>query len=110
MLTSPLLLVPASSTPAAVRDAVVRDAVVRDQATAPLWMAALPNIGSLSGRESEVFGLLGAGRSNREISSTLCVSECTVKKHIGAIMTKLGLQSRLQIGLAALAHQFGCTV
>src|SRR5262249_10650010 len=40
----------------------------------------------LSGRELEVAALIADGRSNKEISSELAISEATVKKHVGAIL------------------------
>ncbi|HKQ19629.1 MAG TPA: response regulator transcription factor [Candidatus Eisenbacteria bacterium] len=54
---------------------------------------------ALSARELEVAELISAGRSNKEISSALKISEPTVKKHVGHILGKLGLQDRLQVGL-----------
>ena len=53
----------------------------------------------LSQREMEVAGLIAEGRSNKEISQALDISEPTVKKHVGHILTKLKVQDRLQIGL-----------
>ena len=53
----------------------------------------------LSDREMEVAELIANGRSNKEISQALDISEPTVKKHVGHILTKLKLQDRLQIGL-----------
>lgn len=53
----------------------------------------------LSGRELEVAELIAAGRSNKEIGSILNISAPTVKKHVGRILEKLGLQDRLQVGL-----------
>ena len=43
--------------------------------------------------------LIADGRSNKEISSLLTISEATVKKHVGSILVKLGLEDRLQAGL-----------
>ncbi len=53
----------------------------------------------LSARELDVAALLGEGLSNKEISGALGISEPTVKKHVGRILGKLGLQDRLQAGL-----------
>ena len=53
----------------------------------------------LTGRELEVASLIADGRSNKEISTTLDISEATVKKHVGNILVKLGLEDRLQAGL-----------
>ncbi|HEY7728910.1 MAG TPA: response regulator transcription factor [Candidatus Eisenbacteria bacterium] len=54
---------------------------------------------ALSARETEVASLISSGRSNKEIADALGISEPTVKKHVGNILGKLGLQDRLQIGL-----------
>jgi DNA-binding NarL/FixJ family response regulator len=61
----------------------------------------------LSPREREVFFMLGTGFSNRDISRLLGVTEPTVKTHVGHVLTKLQLESRLQAGLAAFAHLVG---
>lgn len=61
-------------------------------------------VAALSAREREVFRLLATGPSNRELSRSLGIRERTVKAHIGSILAKLGLESRLQVGLAALLY------
>ena len=53
----------------------------------------------LSGRELEVAAMISEGQSNKEISTSLGISEPTVKKHVGHILEKLGLADRLQAGL-----------
>lgn len=53
----------------------------------------------LSGRELEVAAMISEGQSNKEISTSLGISEPTVKKHVGRILEKLGLADRLQAGL-----------
>jgi two-component system, NarL family, response regulator LiaR len=53
----------------------------------------------LTGRELEVAALIADGRSNKEISTALEISEATVKKHVGSVLVKLGLEDRLQAGL-----------
>ena len=52
-----------------------------------------------SERETQVAALISEGRSNKEISTGLKISEPTVKKHVGHILEKLGLADRLQAGL-----------
>ena len=52
-----------------------------------------------SERELEVAALIAQGHSNKEISTSLGISEPTVKKHVGHILGKLGLADRLQAGL-----------
>ncbi|MFF4399819.1 response regulator transcription factor [Streptomyces sp. NPDC001480] len=69
-----------------------------------LWQAELARVGELSGRETQVFELLGAGMSNRAIAVALHVTERTVKAHVASILAKLEVESRLQIGLVAQAH------
>lgn len=50
-------------------------------------------------REMQVAALISEGQSNKEISTSLRISEPTVKKHVGHILEKLGLADRLQAGL-----------
>jgi len=52
-----------------------------------------------SDRELQVAALISEGQSNKEISTSLGISEPTVKKHVGHVLSKLGLQDRLQAGL-----------
>lgn len=53
----------------------------------------------LTGRESQVAGLIGRGLTNSEIATCLGVDESTVKTHIGSILRKIHLRDRLQIAL-----------
>jgi len=48
----------------------------------------------LTGREVEVLRLVAAGLSNREIASSLILSEHTVHRHVANILRKLGQSSR----------------
>ena len=80
---------------------------VRTVAGGSTWHApgtALPGAANgteagLSDRELEVAALIADGLSNKEISTALKISEPTVKKHVGHILEKLGLEDRLQAGL-----------
>lgn len=67
--------------------------------------AAAGAIGRLTEREAEVLRLMAGGANNREIASTLHVSERTVKSHVGAIFTKLGVRDRA--GAIVLAFESG---
>jgi len=51
----------------------------------------------LTEREREIAALIAKGSSNREIAGQLVISPRTVEKHIGNILSKLGLNSRSQI-------------
>ena len=53
----------------------------------------------LSEREAEVAREVVSGRSNKEIARALGITERTVKAHLGAIFTKLGVRDRLQLAL-----------
>jgi NarL family two-component system response regulator LiaR len=56
----------------------------------------------LTGREVEVLRLVAQGRSNRDISEDLGISEGTVRTHVSSILAKLRLSSRTQAALYAL--------
>lgn len=59
----------------------------------------------LTERELEVLGLLGKGRSNKEIASELTITERTARTHVSNILGKLGLASRTQAALYAVDHR-----
>jgi DNA-binding NarL/FixJ family response regulator len=59
----------------------------------------------LTPREREVVTLITRGRSNRDIAATLFISERTARTHVSHLLSKLGLESRIQ--LAIWAHQNG---
>ena len=58
----------------------------------------------LTPREQDVLAELTKGKSNREIASSLFVTEKTVKTHISNIFTKLNVQDRTQAALYAVKH------
>lgn len=58
----------------------------------------------LTERETEVLGLIGRGRSNKEIARDLVLSEKTVKTHVSNILQKLQLSDRTQAALFAVHH------
>ncbi len=56
----------------------------------------------LTERELSVLQLIGRGRSNKEIAKTLHLSEGTVKGHVSAILSKIGVEDRTQAALFAV--------
>jgi DNA-binding NarL/FixJ family response regulator len=53
----------------------------------------------LGEREREVAVEIGAGRSNAEIAARYFLGLTTVKTHVSSILTKLGLNNRVQVAL-----------
>lgn len=56
----------------------------------------------LTPRELEVLRLLAEGLPNKSIAQRLAISEHTVKFHINALMSKLGVQSRTEAVVRAM--------
>lgn len=98
---------------AAVRAVRSGDAVVSPRITAKLIEIAAPHLGAkrqldsevaladLSAREREIFVLIGRGLTNGEIAAALQLSESTVKAHVGRVLFKLDLSSRVQAVIRA---------
>ncbi len=62
-----------------------------------------PDFKELTPRELEVLKALGRGLNNSSIAEELFISEHTVKKHVGAVLDKLGLKDRTQAALYAVS-------
>jgi DNA-binding NarL/FixJ family response regulator len=60
---------------------------------------------SLTPREREVLGLIGAGLTNAEIAERLFLAEATAKTHVHRVLGKLAARDRVQAAL--IAHQAG---
>jgi len=56
----------------------------------------------LTPREREVLRRLALGLSNRDIADALCISEETVKTHVGSVLGKLQVENRAQAIVQAL--------
>lgn len=57
-----------------------------------------------SKREAQVLELLAAGKTNRDIGTTLFISESTVKFHVHAILSKLNAGNRTEAVSIAAQH------
>jgi DNA-binding NarL/FixJ family response regulator len=98
---------------AAVRAVASGDAVVSPRITAKLLEIATPHLGvrrdegtedalaALTGREREILVLIGRGETNGEIAAALHLSESTVKAHVGRVLAKLHLRSRVSAVIRA---------
>ena len=56
----------------------------------------------LTDRQNQVLKLIADGLTNREIASSLAISEATVENHVHHIYEKLGISNRA----TAVAHFF----
>ncbi|GIK38661.1 MAG: DNA-binding response regulator [Chloroflexota bacterium] len=59
---------------------------------------------NLTERELDVLRLIAQGQSNKEIATTLHLTEGTVKGYVSAILAKLGVADRTQAALHAVKH------
>jgi NarL family two-component system response regulator LiaR len=101
---------PAEDVIAAVRDAAVGTASLSPELLTRLTQAlrqpAPPDpLQALSPRERDVLRLIARGHSNRQIARELAIGEQTVKTHVRSILSKLGLQDRVQAAIFAIRHQ-----
>jgi DNA-binding NarL/FixJ family response regulator len=90
---------------AAVRTIAAGDALLAPALTSRLieeYVGTAPReelhgrLHELTERELEVLEQLASGKSNAEIGAALFLSEATVKTHLTRVLSKLGLQSRVQ--------------
>jgi DNA-binding NarL/FixJ family response regulator len=65
-------------------------------------LAARTRDSSLSPRERQVLELVAKGNSNKEIASTLSITEATVKCHVSVILSRLNAADRTQAVMTAL--------
>ncbi len=88
----------------AIRAAAEGKVQLTPQAAARLMqvVSATESPQPLTDREVEVLRLLAQGQTNKQIASSLFISEKTVKVHVSNILGKLGLQSRIQATLYAI--------
>ena len=61
-------------------------------------------VSDLTRRELEVLKMIASGAFNKEIASTLNISERTVKNHVSNIFKKIGVSDRTQAAVFAIKN------
>ena len=82
----------------------VDEALVPSQTTSRGADVQSAEVRALSARELEIASLIASGRSNREIASELIIARRTVDTHVGHVLGKLGLRTRAQVAVWAVAR------
>lgn len=77
---------------------LARAAVVKDE-------PAGGNAYNLTPREMDILKHIARGESNKHIASELGIVDGTVKLHVRAVLKKLGVQTRVQAALLAVAER-----
>ena len=91
--------------------ALSRDGAGGDNVVVSMPRGSLERIGdghegAITDRELEVLVLVARGLSNRQIASSLVLSEATVKRHLANLYSKIGVGSRSEAVRTALDEQW----
>jgi DNA-binding NarL/FixJ family response regulator len=70
----------------------------------PSFLSLPKKLEDLTDREQRVLQLLGHGLNNKEIATTLFITEGTVKNHVSNIISKLELRDRTQAAIFAVRY------
>jgi DNA-binding NarL/FixJ family response regulator len=70
-------------------------------ATRPARRDQQRQVGSLTGREQDVLGLLGTGLDVRRVAQRLGISQNTCRGHVKSVLAKLGCHSQLEAVVVA---------
>ena len=68
---------------------------------------SMPDKPALTGRESDVLGLIAEGCTNKMIARELNISDGTVKGHVKHLLKKLGFKSRVEAAVWATQNGMG---
>ena len=64
----------------------------------------MASLNDLTPRELEILQLIIAGKTNKEIAHEVFISKKTVEFHLDHIYTKIGIRTRLRVGIWAIQH------
>jgi two-component system nitrate/nitrite response regulator NarL len=78
--------------------------VVHQLAAANSQPSQTQNRFGLTARETEIISFITQGCMNRDIASSLSITEETVKRHLTNIFNKVGMSNRLELALFAIEH------
>jgi DNA-binding NarL/FixJ family response regulator len=67
----------------------------------------MATLSDLTPREREILQLVLAGRTNKAIATTFCISEKTVEFHLAKIYKKIGTRTRMLAGIWAMQQGIG---
>ncbi|MFF0501823.1 response regulator [Nocardia aobensis] len=91
----------ATAVRAAARGEVFLDPAVARRLTQEI-VSPPTGLAALTDRERAVLRLIATGKSNRDISQELVISERTARTHVSNVLRKLELKSRTQAALVAV--------
>ena len=77
---------------------------VLDQVSSHQTQPATLITSKLTERETDVLRLIAKGLSNTDIADQLFLSDGTVRNHVSAILSKLGVSDRTQAAVIAIQH------
>ena len=82
----------------------VADKIVKELFRQPGRLESSQHLNDLTNKEAEVLKLVANGATNKEIASSLHISDNTVKYHLRNIMEKLHVKNRAQMAVRALSE------
>ncbi len=85
--------------PTVTRKLIDRLASADDDGAGARHRAAREQLCELTDRDREIAQAVAEGKANAAIAAELYLSVATVKSHVSAVLSKLGLDNRVQIAL-----------